>query len=249
MSQPASACTSACLHQRLEGLVVEDHAVAHEAVVAVAVVGIERHVADDADVRHRLLDGADGAADEIVGVEGLARVGRLRRGSVSGKIAIAGMPRSRASLAARRARSTQRRSTPGIEAIGVRARSPSCTKTGQIRSSTESLVSATSRRDQSSGGCGAAGLSEAAKGRKAFAMGRNYSGSGRGKATAIIGIGPQSRPPYSRRSRRPASFRRRWRWRRASMRIRASANVRTFLGRDGGGLTEVTRGRGAHHDP
>ena len=54
------------LHQRLldqhrDGLVVEDHAVAHQAVMAVAGVGIERHVAEDADLRHFLLDGADGA--------------------------------------------------------------------------------------------------------------------------------------------------------------------------------------------
>ena len=45
--------------------------------MAVGGIGIERHVAEDADLRHRLLDGADGAADEIVGVE------RFRAGLVA----------------------------------------------------------------------------------------------------------------------------------------------------------------------
>ena len=42
--------------------------------------GIERHVADDADVGHGLLHRRDGAADEIAGIVGLARVGRLGLG-------------------------------------------------------------------------------------------------------------------------------------------------------------------------
>ena len=51
------------LHQRLldqhrDGFVVEDDAVAQQAVMAVAGEGIERHVAEDADVRHFLLDRA-----------------------------------------------------------------------------------------------------------------------------------------------------------------------------------------------
>ena len=39
--------------------------------MAVAGIGIERHVAEDADVRHLLLDGADRPADEVVRVERL----------------------------------------------------------------------------------------------------------------------------------------------------------------------------------
>ncbi len=62
------------LHQHGDGLVVEDRAVAHQAVVAVAGVGIERHVAQHADLRHRFLDGADRLADQIVGIERLAAV-------------------------------------------------------------------------------------------------------------------------------------------------------------------------------
>ena len=50
MSQPASASTSACLHQHLDGLVVEDDAVAQQPVMAVAGIGIERDVAEHADL-------------------------------------------------------------------------------------------------------------------------------------------------------------------------------------------------------
>ena len=74
MSQPASACDQRLAHQHGDGLVVEDDAVAQQAVMAVAGVGIERHVAQDADIRHFLLDGADGAADQVVGVERLGAV-------------------------------------------------------------------------------------------------------------------------------------------------------------------------------
>ena len=74
MSQPASACDQRLPHQHRDRLVVEDDAVAQQAVVAVAGVGIERDVAEHADVGHGLLDRADGAADEVVGVERLAAV-------------------------------------------------------------------------------------------------------------------------------------------------------------------------------
>ena len=40
------------LHQHRDGLVVEDDAVAQQPVVAVAGIGIERDIAEDADVRH-----------------------------------------------------------------------------------------------------------------------------------------------------------------------------------------------------
>ena len=52
MSQPASACDQRLLHQHRDGLVIEDDAVAQQAVMAVAGIGIERDVAEDADVRH-----------------------------------------------------------------------------------------------------------------------------------------------------------------------------------------------------
>ena len=67
------------LHQRLldqhfDGFVIEDHAVAQQAVMAVAGIGIERDIAEDADVGHFFLDRADGAADEIVRIERFAAV-------------------------------------------------------------------------------------------------------------------------------------------------------------------------------
>ena len=55
--------------QHANGLVVEDDAVAQQPVMAVAGIGIERHVAEHADLRHFFLDGANGAADQIVGIE------------------------------------------------------------------------------------------------------------------------------------------------------------------------------------
>ena len=70
------------LGQDGDGVVVEDDAVAQEAVVAVAGIGIEGHVRDDADLRHGRLDGAHRTADEVVRLQGLgaARVARRRVG-------------------------------------------------------------------------------------------------------------------------------------------------------------------------
>jgi hypothetical protein len=62
------------LDQHVEGLVVDDIAVAHQPVLAVGGEGIERHVAQDADLGHRLLDRAHGAADEVVGIAGFLAV-------------------------------------------------------------------------------------------------------------------------------------------------------------------------------
>src|SRR6478609_7397037 len=75
--------------------------------------------------------------------------GSRRAGSVYGKSATAGMPSFAARSAARTASSSERRSTPGIEAIPCRTRSPSIRNSGQIRSSTVRVVSRTRRRDQS----------------------------------------------------------------------------------------------------
>src|SRR6476659_1328971 len=59
------------------------------------------------------------------------------------------MPRLAASAAAFTARSIDSRSTPGIAIMEELDFLPSTTKIGQIRSSTVSVVSRTSRRDQS----------------------------------------------------------------------------------------------------
>ena len=69
-------------HQPLDGGVVDDLVALHDAVMAVAGIGIERHVGDEADVRHGGLDGPQRPADEVVGVErlGADRVAQLRVG-------------------------------------------------------------------------------------------------------------------------------------------------------------------------
>ena len=72
MSQPASRLHQRLLDQHGDGFVVEDDAVAQQAVMAVAGEGIERHVAQHADLGHFFLDGADGAADQIVRIERFA---------------------------------------------------------------------------------------------------------------------------------------------------------------------------------
>jgi hypothetical protein len=65
------------LDQRLaakhfDRLVVVDPVATQDAVMPVAGIGVERHVAHDADVGDRRLDGAGGAADEVALVQRLA---------------------------------------------------------------------------------------------------------------------------------------------------------------------------------
>ncbi len=57
--------------QDFHALVIGDLVADEDAVMAMRGVGIERDVADDADIGHGGLDGADGAADQIVGVDRL----------------------------------------------------------------------------------------------------------------------------------------------------------------------------------
>jgi hypothetical protein len=72
--------------------------------VAVAGVGIERDVGQHADLRHRILDRLDRAADEVVAVERLARVvaaQRLRgvgKQSDAGNAGVGGEPRTASEL-------------------------------------------------------------------------------------------------------------------------------------------------------
>src|SRR5262245_38644556 len=61
---------------------------------------------------------------------------------------MAGMPSVRASSAALTARSTESRSTPGMEATGVRRSAPSIRKIGQMRSELARVISRTRLRDQ-----------------------------------------------------------------------------------------------------
>ena len=150
MSQPASASTSAWLDQDLDGLVVEDFAVAHQPVMAVARVGVERDVAQDADLRHFLLDRAHGAADQIVRIERLAAVVRRASEDRCRETARGTGCRARRRVPPRAPpRSTVRRSTPGMEGTGTRVLAPSTMNIGQIRSSAVSTLSRTMRRAQS----------------------------------------------------------------------------------------------------
>ena len=65
-SAPARAWLSDCLDQRRDRLIVEDLVAAEKAVVAVARIGVERDVGDEPDLGEFLLDGAAGAADEVL---------------------------------------------------------------------------------------------------------------------------------------------------------------------------------------
>ena len=119
MSQPASACTSACRTSTATVSSLRMSPSAHQAVMAVAGVGIERDVAEHAEIGHFLLDGAHRLADQIVGVQRLAS--RARR---AGTARCRETARCRGCRASRRARRRAppgrrvRRSTPGIEATG-----------------------------------------------------------------------------------------------------------------------------------
>ena len=63
------------LDEHRDGLVVQDFLAAHEAVMAVARIGIERHVGDEPQLRHGCLDGPAGTADEVLVVQGLGAFG------------------------------------------------------------------------------------------------------------------------------------------------------------------------------
>ncbi len=74
MSAPASACTRTLLDERSNGFVIDDFIADQKSVVAVAGVGIERDVENDADVETGFLHRARCPADQVAGVEGFARV-------------------------------------------------------------------------------------------------------------------------------------------------------------------------------
>ena len=63
----------------------EETFLVEQAVVTVACVGIECHVADNADLRNRLLDGADRSADKVARVERFAARFVSQRGIGIGK--------------------------------------------------------------------------------------------------------------------------------------------------------------------
>ena len=118
--------------------------------MAVAGVGVERHVEQHADVEAGLADGARRAADEIVGVERLAAVVGAQLGIGVGEQRDRRDAERHRLLGGRRRR--DRRSAarrPAWRRPARACRCPSMTKIGQIRSAGVSTFSATSRRDQS----------------------------------------------------------------------------------------------------
>ena len=102
--------------------------------MAVRRVGIERDVGQHADFRDRVLDRLDRAADEVVGIERLARVVGAQ---IVGRVGEQGDARD-AELGGFRARagsrSTLQRETPGSEPIGSSQSDPSQTNSGQMKS-------------------------------------------------------------------------------------------------------------------
>jgi hypothetical protein len=95
--------------------------------MAVAGVEIERHIGEHADFGRRILDGADGAANEIIGIERFLRILAAPIG--------AGVREQGDS------RSTDRRDTPGMVPTGVSTSWPSVGNSGQIRLAGDRLVS------------------------------------------------------------------------------------------------------------
>ena len=120
MSQPASASHQRLADQHLDGLVVDDLVAAHQPVMAVAGVGIERDVAQDADLGHFLLDRAHRLADQVVGIE------RFAAGLVAQDRIGVGEQRDARNVERRRALGVahrlvdRERSTPGMESTGTR---------------------------------------------------------------------------------------------------------------------------------
>jgi hypothetical protein len=120
MSQPASACDQRLLHQHGDRLVIE-MTPSRNRPSCRGCVRDRAHVAEDTDLRHLLLDGANGAADKIVRIERLAARLVAQLGSVYGKERDAGNVQFGSARGfARTISSTDSRSTPGIDGTGVR---------------------------------------------------------------------------------------------------------------------------------
>ncbi len=118
MSTPASACTSACRTSSAHGLVVQHVAVGvQHAVLAVAGVGVERDVGQDAEFGKALLQFAHRARHQALRDWSLrCRPAFSACGSMTGNSASTGIPSATQSSATASSRSTDSRSTPGIEA-------------------------------------------------------------------------------------------------------------------------------------
>ena len=122
MSAPASACASAMPDQRLDALVVQDDIVADDPVMAVGVIGIERHIRHYRDLDPGIPDRTGGSVRQVVRVPRLfAKSSGLQRGiRYRGRCRSRGCPRVAASRAASTSRSTLKDVRhPGIDATGI----------------------------------------------------------------------------------------------------------------------------------
>ena len=150
MSQPASACTSAC---RTSTATVSSLRILPSSISPSwpwLVKGSSATSQSTPRSGKFLLDGAHRLADEIVGID--APRSRARRAATARYRETArcrGCSSFTARSASRTAWSTLSRSTPGIEATAVRVLWPSTTNSGQIRSSVVRTFSRTSRRAHS----------------------------------------------------------------------------------------------------
>ena len=88
-----------------------DFAINHKTIVSIDIIGVQRHICHDRDIRNRRLDRAGCRVGQVVWVPCLGAVfGFLGRIGV-GNRQIAGMPKSAASFAASTNLSTLRRTT------------------------------------------------------------------------------------------------------------------------------------------
>ena len=117
--------------------------------MAVTGIGVERHVAEYADLGHRLFDGANGAADQVLGVERFGAGLVAPAGLGIGKQRDTGMVELRRPLRGahrfvdRKPFDAGHRGDRGAHPV------PSTRNSGQIRSSVVSTCSRTMRRAHS----------------------------------------------------------------------------------------------------
>ena len=73
------------LYQRVNGFVVHNLTVAHDAIVTVYVIGIQGNICHDHDVRNGIFDGTNGAVGQIVWIPGLFAIFCFQGGISVGK--------------------------------------------------------------------------------------------------------------------------------------------------------------------
>ena len=100
--------------EHFDGLVVQDPVAGKQPVMAMARIGIERDVADDAEPGKACFSARTARLHRLSGRQASAPSSPFSAGGTTGKIAIAGMPSSAASPAESISAWMDRRSTPGM---------------------------------------------------------------------------------------------------------------------------------------